>query len=440
MNNDYNNDELNSSNEGETVPEGFWISQDGSHRAPVKRDERTINDEIEDFVFTSKGKRKRKKKHSHHTTSQSEIDEFTFVASTRSSNHGKKRKHKHKHHHHHHHKKKMKLWKKIVISVICVLLGIILAAVGTVFYLWYAGSKDMKVDDYTITAPEGVIVQNQGEFVVYNGVTYKYNENVTNILMIGVDKRDLADTNIKGTGGQADVNVLMAIDTETGKISLINISRDTMTEVTQYSAGGVYAGMKTQQLCLAYAYGDGKKTSCENQVNTVERLFYNLPIKSYFSLDLDGIAAINDSVGGVDVVSPETIGPFTEGESYHLEGNMAEKFVRTRSMSVVDANNYRMKRQQIYVDSFMKTVIQQTKEDISTPLNLYNAASEYSYTNINASKVCYLAATLVANKNMSYDMLTVPGEVKMGDTYAEFYVDEAKFYEMFLSVFYTPIE
>ena len=97
-----------------------------------------------------------------------------------------------------------------------------------------------------------------------------------------------------------------------------------------------------------------------------------------------------------------------------------------------------MARQQAYIQSFVSTVLTQTKADFSTPINLFNAASEYSCTNLNASKVCYLAATAISNGGMSYETLSVPGEAKQNGDYAEFNIDETKFYEMFLSVFYQP--
>lgn len=140
-------------------------------------------------------------------------------------------------------------------------------------YLMIKGGRELLDGDYKITAPQGVHVQNDGEYVVYNGKTYQLNENITSILFMGVDKRELEQTEINGTGGQADVIVLAAVDTETEKVSLINVSRDTMTDVTVYSANGGYIGSKEQQICLSYAYGNGKETSCENTVNSVKRLF-----------------------------------------------------------------------------------------------------------------------------------------------------------------------
>lgn len=395
--------------------------------------------DVDGYIFKdSKLKKKKKKVY----TDVYGIDDDSIVVKSNTTNHYKKHKSKSHHHHHHSKHRKMKTWKKVLLSIGCTLLGLIILAVGTITYLIYQGGNELFNSDIHVTAPQGIETEENGKYVVYNGETYKFNDRVTSVLCMGVDKRDLDENNnskVKASGGQADVLMLVSIDTSNGKITLFNISRDTMVDVTMYSAGGAYAGTENQQICLSYAYGDGKESSCENTVNSVQRLFYNIPINTYFSLDLDGIAALNDSVGGVDVVSPETIGNFVEGESYHLVGEQAESFVRTRDTSKVDSNNMRMQRQKVYIQSFMNTVLQQTKKDLTTPLDLFNASAPYSCTNLNPSKVTYLAQQAVLSGLNGIDMLSVPGQVKMGTKYAEFNVSEAEFYQMFLNVYYTKI-
>lgn len=424
--NDENFNELldDESKANNTVENDECIRLEGE-RKPVKNDEKTIKEDINDYVFTKPHKTKKRKVKSYNKPTDDKNIEY--VQSGRGHYKSKPRR-------------KKKRLKKVLISIGCVLLSLILIIVGTFTYLFIRGGSELLDGNYSITAPQGVQTQNDGEFVVYNGKTYQYNKDVTNILFMGVDKRELQETEVQGTGGQADVIVLLAVDTKTGKISMINISRDTMTDVTVYSANGGYVGSEKQQLCLSYAYGNGKETSCENTVNSVQKLFYNIPIKSYLALDLDGISAVNDSIGGVDVTSPETIGSFVKGQSYHLEGELAESFVRSRNHESADANTLRMQRQQAYVKQFMDKVISATKKQITTPIDLFNASSPYTCTNLNPSKILYLAQSVVLSNGMSVEMSTVPGESKMGKTYAEYYVDEGKFYELFLSVFYTPVK
>lgn len=389
--------------------------------------------DVDDYVFLNSVRKKKKVKR---TSNSASVHRDDIVVRNNTSNRMSKHKKRHRHRKH----RKMKRWKKALIAIASTLLALVLLFVGTVAYLIYRGGTELFNSEISVTAPDGVSVQENGKYVVYNGDTYKFNDSVTNILFIGVDKRDIDDmSEISGTGGQADVLVLASVDTSTGKISLVNISRETMTDVTVYSAGGSYLNTETQQICLAYAYGDGKDLSCENTVSSVKKLFYNIPINTYYALDLDGISAINDIVGGVDVVSPETIGEFTAGQSYHLMGEHAENFVRLRDTENIESNNLRMERQKVYIQSFLNKTIEQTKQDFGTPINLYNDSAPYSCTNLNPSKVCYLAQTAIKNGSMAIDMVSVPGEVTMGKKYAEFNVDEKAFYEQFLSIYYTKM-
>lgn len=381
-------------------------------KTEVQKDDRTVKDDLQDYIYMNPVKRKKSsKKSSHHKSS-------------------------------HRRKKKMKAWKKVLIAIPCVLLSLVLIVVGVVAFLLAKGQSELFTDDLSISAPETIDakVQEGGDYIVYNGETYKYNTNVTSMLFMGVDKRDMEDLGDKGAGGQADVLVLMAMDFSSRKISLINIPRDTMTDVAIYSVSGYYTGMDRQQICLAYAYGDGKESSCTNQVASVKRVFYNIPINTYYALDLDGIAAINDAVGGVDVVSPETIEKFTSGEQYHLEGKDAERFVRARVKDTAEANNIRMERQKVYTQAFMSKVMGEVKSNPQIAIDLFNDSAPYSCTDIDASKVAYLAKEVALGGSLKTEIITVPGNTTLNaNEQAEFTIDEKAFFEQFLSVFYEKM-
>lgn len=97
-------------------------------------------------------------------------------------------------------------------------------AVGTVAYLIYQGGNELFNTDIHVTAPQGIETEENGKYVVYNGETYKFNDKVTNVLCMGIDKRNLDEDNnskVKASGGQADVLMLVSIDTSNGKITLL---------------------------------------------------------------------------------------------------------------------------------------------------------------------------------------------------------------------------
>lgn len=437
-------------------------------KGEVSYAKRSINDDIDDYKFVQ-SHRSRHHHHHHHSDSDDDTPLVQSSRSAKGSSHKKKKSStgkerylqeydelvksnhpakgskeqkkaiKEKYKSRKKKKRRFKKWQRVILTVISSLLAFMLVVSGLLAWFIYRGSQEMLNNTNIISAPENVIVQNGGQFVVYNGVTYEYNKNMTSILCIGVDKESFESvSDIKGENGQADVIILVAMDTSTGETKLINVSRDTMTDVAVYSASGYYVETVKEQICLSYAYGDGKELSCVNTVTAVQRLFYNIPINSYFALDLEGISALNDAVGGVDVVSPETIGSFTEGESYHLTGKNAESFVRTRDMESIEANSKRMQRQQVYLNSFMNTVLTQTKKDLTTPVSLFNASAPYSCTNLNPSKICYLSQNMLTHNGMNMTMVSVPGELKKGKVYTEFYVNEDEFYKLILDTYYKP--
>lgn len=341
-------------------------------------------------------------------------------------------------------KKKKKLWLKILIGILIGLIVLILSGIITLFVLINVGKGAMLDANKTaiINVPTYVQqVEQDGKTIVYNGKTYKYNEAITSILFMGIDRDQFADDDENlGTNGDADALMLLTYDTSNGNTDLISISRDTMADIDVYSKDGTYIGIEKQQICLAYAYGDGKETSCTNQVNAVSRLFYNIPISSYLSMDLDAVSVLNDAVGGVTVTSPQTFKEFTKGETVTLYGESAETFVRNRDTSVLDSNNSRMERQRVYIESFFKTLAAGTKENLMLPVDLFNAASPYTVTNIDIPKVTYLASNILEKDFSEIEMQNVPGEVVQGEVYAEYHLDQEKFFEMFLNVYYTPVD
>ena len=380
-------------------------------RTEVQKDEKTARDDVSDFIYMNPVRKKKSKS-----------------GKTKHKSHRKKRK--------------MKTWKKVLLAIACTFMALVLLTVGTALFLIFKGKSDLLTDDIQISSPKEIqaTVQEGGQYIVYNGVTYKYNENVTSFLFIGVDKENLDDQTVQGTGGQADVIVMMALDLKNRKLTMLNIPRDTMTDVAIYSSGGYYTGMQRQQICLSYAYGDGKETSCDNTMASAKRIFYNIPVSTYYSLDLEGIAALNDAVGGVDVVSPETIEKFREGQSYHLEGNDARRFIKARVHDRADASMLRTKRHQVYAKSFMSKVMTSVKENPSYAVDLFNESAPYSCTNLNAAKVMYLAQDIALHGSLKTDIQSVPGKTTLNsDNKAEFTVSEKEFYEQFLSVYYEKM-
>lgn len=335
-------------------------------------------------------------------------------------------------------KKKLSTAAKIAIAFLILLLLIIFGTVFGILYLEQSGKNDLKAN--TSTSAE------YKETIEYNGETYEYNDDIVSIAFIGVDKRELGlEDNKQGTAGQADADIVFTINTKTGKAKAISIPRDTMVDVDVYSENGIFLNNTKMQLCLSYAYGDGKETSATNVTTSLSRILYDVPINKYFALDLDGIQPINDSIGGVTLQSLCDFDAYgiKTGDTIHLTGGMTEMYVRHRDLVDINAALYRSQRQVQYVKAFASQLAPAVVDDFGIITRLYNTAMDYSTTNISLSNATYLATLLLSNGITDFESATVQGEMKAGTNtnpevvYAEFYPDEEALMQLVLDTYYT---
>lgn len=141
-----------------------------------------------------------------------------------------------------------------------------------------------------------------------------------------------------GSAGQSDGIFLIAQDTVHHSLKILMIPRDTMTEIPITDENGA-PDTKITQLTIAYAYGDGREGSCENTVQSVEKLLSGFSIDNYLAVDTTVVAKLNDAVGGVTVTIPtdgmEKRDPaFVKGTQVTLHGDQAEAFVRYRDITL----------------------------------------------------------------------------------------------------------
>ena len=214
--------------------------------------------------------------------------------------------------------------------------------------------------------------------------TYRGND-LTNLLFIGVDwddqRRASADSRYEG---QADFLLLVSLDRANRTISSIQIDRDTLADVRVYGAFGDYAGTRRTQICLAYAFGDTAQSGCENVVWAVSRLMGGVPIDGYLAMDMDGIVALNEALGGVTVTLEDdfsSVDPqMVPGATVTLQGAQAETFVRGR-MGVGDGTNQsRMRRQRAFMEAAIGQFADGLSEDMNYASELLDALSDFLVT------------------------------------------------------------
>lgn len=178
------------------------------------------------------------------------------------------------------------------------------------------------------------------------------------ILLLGVDTGDLGRTE----RGRSDTMMVVTVNPNTKKSTIMSIPRDTYTEIVGYGI--------SDKLNHAYAFGGNSMA-----INSVQNLL-DIPIDYYVTVNMAGIQEIVNAVGGVDVVSPLTFTQdgytFYQDEVNHLDGNAALAFARMRYEDP-DGDTGRQARQRIIIEGVVNKVT-----SASTLLNYQNILGSLS--------------------------------------------------------------
>lgn len=364
-----------------------------------------------------------------------------------------KRSKKKKHKKHRRHKKKLPTWLKIIIIILCVILGIALILTATFFILRGIGRSAMhNYDNIDIVIPlkdengeNAADVSDKGRTIKYDGKTYKLNEDVMSIVFIGYNEGDGGKS---GENYMSDMVNIVTVDDKTGKTTIIGVSRDTMLDVNVYSSEGHFVHTEKTQLAYAYSFRSDDVTGGENVNTSLTRLFFGLPFNNYFAIDLAALKDLNDAIGGVTLTSKmsfesEYYGRTIEvGEEITLHGQDAETYVRSRDKSKLDSNNERMDRQQQYIKAFLSSIVPAAKKDLSTVTSLYNVVKENADSTLDLPKVTYLASTALSKMRSSNEIeyLRMNGELELVGKNAQMTLDDKDVLETMLKVFYTQID
>lgn len=99
--------------------------------------------------------------------------------------------------------------KRHILSTVAVILAAV-AAVTVLFVLHHKQQQEKA------RQPEESISQAEDDTIEWNGKRYTYNNNLINILFLGIDHANDIDTSyMPGDAGQADCIMLLSLDKET---------------------------------------------------------------------------------------------------------------------------------------------------------------------------------------------------------------------------------
>ncbi len=295
-----------------------------------------------------------------------------------------------------------------------------------------AGYRDIeKLDDF------GEEKWNEG-VIRYKGRSYKYNENLQNYLFMGIDNDDIARQAADGiSGGQADALFLLVIDENRRDVKIVSINRNSMVPVDVYDREGNFLVQMDLQICLQHGYGDGLKLSCMRSVEAVNRLFRDVPVSGYMSLNMGGLAAVNDAIGGVEITPIQSVVRgdvvITKDVPVNLNGEQAYAYIRTRDVDKFASANDRLARQQQYILAFVQKVLAEP----TLGNKLYEAGKDYIVASIDIPKLINSAKGMTFDENSMY---TLEGETVVKDDFEQFNIDEEAMIKLILDVFYEEVQ
>ena len=275
-----------------------------------------------------------------------------------------------------------------------------------------------------------------------DGVTYRKKSRLTTILVMGVD-HDTQDSYEYRKAGQADFLRLVVLDDADKTVQQLQIDRDTITPVTVLGLLGDRYEPVTEQICLGYAFGDGRQTSCEVTVEAVENLLGGQTIDQYLAMGLDGISTLNDLAGGVTVTLEDdfsAIDPaMTKGATLTLQGEQAETYVRSRRSIGVGTNEARMARQESYIRQLSVQLDEKLQKDQNFAVDAYDALQPYLTTSM--AKGQLVNEAWAAKDYTRLDTIKPDGTYQVGeDGFMEFYPDADALQQAVLQLFYEKVE
>ena len=279
-------------------------------------------------------------------------------------------------------KKKLSTTKKVVLSLFAVLFILL----GTVLVFYQHVKNKIYIEKETSISNSK------------NDTEYQEVKGITNVLLIGVDARDLDEP------CRSDSMIVATIDNNHKKVKLTSLFRDTLVDIP---------GHGEAKLNSAYMLG-GPELLMETVKET-----YNINIDKYIIINFWGFEAIVDYIGGIEVdvkdyqleelnkyIGESTGGndcPVEEAGIQTLNGKQALSYARIR-YNVGDEYERTDRQREVIFKVIEK--LQNTKP--SKYLGIMNTMLEYIRTNIDPLEALNMAYTIYKFPSLEVQQLQMP--------------------------------
>ncbi len=230
-------------------------------------------------------------------------------------------------------------------------------------------------------------------------------DGIYNFLLLGHDRVAL----------NTDVIMIASFNTNDGRISIMQLPRDTYIEHDGYA--------HKINAMFAYLVGRARAAGATNVYHTALENYCEV-LENALSIELDNYALINlqafesivDTVGGVPIDVPEAMHYEDEFQdlSIHIEagpqvldGKTAAGFVRFRS-GYINADIGRQDAQKIFMTAFLKRV--QETISVNTVAKITEQAIKNLTTDMTITDAAYYAKEALSADLSNINMMSLPGE------------------------------
>lgn len=217
------------------------------------------------------------------------------------------------------------------------------------------------------------------------------------MLLLGIDKdEERAGTNKDSNAGfRSDSIMLARIDPKNVKVTLVSIHRDTYIKMGDYG---------NQKINAAYAFGGPSYA-----IDVISE-YAGVPISHYAEIDMDGMTAVVDAVGGVDVNLPIPVKDTKYANidlpagKQHLDGETATALCRARHAydDYPDGDSLRSANQRVVIAAVVKKVL---KSDPATMTSTISAMADMIDTDLDVSQILSLASAM-SNLDAEHDIMS----------------------------------
>lgn len=198
-----------------------------------------------------------------------------------------------------------------------------------------------------------------------------------NILVMGTDLRGGENTEIAGAGDggmRSDTTMLVHVSGDRTRIEVVSIPRDSLVDIPSCrlpdgTESGVTYGMFNSAFTIGGGAAEDLTYAAACTISTVQTLT-NVPVTNHMVVKMDGVVEVVDALGGVRMCLPE---PLVQNPAYGrfelpageqtLDGRQAIGLLRARhgtGLGLEQGSDLtRIERQQAFVDSLVRQVLEQ---------------------------------------------------------------------------------